>query len=309
MKGEYNMIYTLTLNPALDYAVSVPNFKTGGVNRAQSEKILPGGKGINVSVVLHNLGVESVALGFIAGFTGEEIKRLAEELGCKTDFIRVKNGLSRINVKMKAQVESEINGQGPVLQEEDIEALFKQLDTLQEGDTILFAGSISKGMSSNIYAKMCEHLAGRGVRLVVDTTGQQLLSTLVYKPFLIKPNHIELEEIMGYKLSGQEDLLKGARKLQKMGAKNVLVSMAGDGALLLTENGDVYRMKAPKGEVVNSVGAGDSMVAGFLAGYEITGDYEKALELGIATGSASAFSADLATKEEVDALLENMRKS
>ena len=303
------MIYTLTLNPALDYAVSVPNFKTGGVNRAQSEKILPGGKGINVSVVLHNLGVESVALGFIAGFTGEEIKRLAEELGCKTDFIRVKNGLSRINVKMKAQVESEINGQGPVLQEEDIEALFKQLDTLQEGDTILFAGSISKGMSSNIYAKMCEHLAGRGVRLVVDTTGQQLLSTLVYKPFLIKPNHIELEEIMGYKLSGQEDLLKGARKLQKMGAKNVLVSMAGDGALLLTENGDVYRMKAPKGEVVNSVGAGDSMVAGFLAGYEITGDYEKALELGIATGSASAFSADLATKEEVDALLENMRKS
>ena len=302
------MIYTLTLNPALDYAVSVPNFKTGGVNRTQSEKILPGGKGINVSVVLHNLGVESVALGFIAGFTGEEIRRLAEQLGCKTDFIRVKNGLSRINVKMKADVESEINGQGPVLQEEDIKVLFEQLDTLQENDTLLFAGSISKGMSSDIYAKMCEHVAGRGVRIVVDTTGQQLLSTLVYQPFLIKPNHIELEEIMGRTLNGEEDLIAGAKQLQKQGARNVLVSMAGDGALLVTEHGDVYRMAAPKGEVVNSVGAGDSMVAGFLAGYEMFGDYEKALELGIATGSASAFSADLATKEEVEALLESMRK-
>lgn len=301
------MIYTLTLNPALDYAVSVPNFKTGGVNRTQSEKILPGGKGINVSVVLHNLGVESVALGFIAGFTGEEIRRLAEQLGCKTDFIRVKNGLSRINVKMKADVESEINGQGPVLQEEDIKVLFEQLDTLQENDTLLFAGSISKGMSSDIYAKMCEHVAGRGVRIVVDTTGQQLLSTLVYQPFLIKPNHIELEEIMGRTLNGEEDLIAGAKQLQKQGARNVLVSMAGDGALLVTEHGDVYRMAAPKGEVVNSVGAGDSMVAGFLAGYEMFGDYEKALELGIATGSASAFSADLATKEEVEALLESMR--
>lgn len=301
------MIYTLTLNPALDYAVSVPNFKTGGVNRTQSEKILPGGKGINVSVVLHNLGVESVALGFIAGFTGEEIRRLAEQLGCKTDFIRVKNGLSRINVKMKAEVESEINGQGPVLQEDDVAALFEQLDTLQENDTLLFAGSISKGMSSDIYAKMCEHVAGRGVRIVVDTTGQQLLSTLVYQPFLIKPNHIELEEIMGRTLNGEEDLIAGAKQLQKQGARNVLVSMAGDGALLVTEHGDVYRMAAPKGEVVNSVGAGDSMVAGFLAGYEMFGDYKKALELGIATGSASAFSADLATKEEVEALLESMR--
>ena len=230
------MIYTLTLNPALDYAVSVPNFKTGGVNRTQSEKILPGGKGINVSVVLHNLGVESVALGFIAGFTGEEIRRLAEQLGCKTDFIRVKNGLSRINVKMKADVESEINGQGPVLQEEDIKVLFEQLDTLQENDTLLFAGSISKGMSSDIYAKMCEHVAGRGVRIVVDTTGQQLLSTLVYQPFLIKPNHIELEEIMGRTLNGEEDLIAGAKQLQKQGARNVLVSMAGDGALLVTEH-------------------------------------------------------------------------
>ena len=273
----------------------------------QSEKILPGGKGINVSVVLHNLGVESVALGFIAGFTGEEIRRLAEQLGCKTDFIRVKNGLSRINVKMKADVESEINGQGPVLQEEDIKVLFEQLNMLQENDTLLFAGSISKGMSSDIYAKMCEHVAGRGVRIVVDTTGQQLLSTLVYQPFLIKPNHIELEEIMGRTLNGEEDLIAGAKQLQKQGARNVLVSMAGDGALLVTEHGDVYRMAAPRGEVVNSVGAGDSMVAGFLAGYEMFGDYEKALELGIATGSASAFSADLATKEEVEALLESMR--
>ena len=303
------MIYTLTLNPALDYAVSVPNFKTGSVNRTQSEKILPGGKGINVSVVLHNLGVESVALGFIAGFTGEEIKRLAEELGCKTDFIRVKNGLSRINVKMKADVESEINGQGPVLEEEDIAALFEQLDTLQENDTLLFAGSLSKGMSSDTYAKMCERVAERGVRIVVDTTGQQLLSTLTFKPFLIKPNHIELEEIMGRALVGEEDLIAGAKQLQEMGARNVLVSMAGDGALLVTETGDVYRMAAPKGEVVNSVGAGDSMVAGFLAGFEMFGDYEKALELGIATGSASAFSADLATKEEVEALLKSMRKN
>ena len=303
------MIYTLTLNPALDYAVSVPNFKTGSVNRTQSEKILPGGKGINVSVVLHNLGVESVALGFIAGFTGEEIKRLAEELGCKTDFIRVKNGLSRINVKMKADVESEINGQGPGLEEEDMEALFAQLDTLQENDTLLFAGSLSKGMSSDTYAKMCERVAGRGVRIVVDTTGQQLLSTLTFKPFLIKPNHIELEEIMGRALVGEEDLIAGAKQLQEQGARNVLVSMAGDGALLVTETGDVYRMAAPKGEVINSVGAGDSMVAGFLAGFETTGDYEKALELGIATGSASAFSADLATKEEVEALLKSMRKN
>lgn len=302
------MIYTLTLNPALDYAVSVPNFQVGSVNRTQTENILPGGKGINVSVVLHNLGIESVALGFIAGFTGEEIRRLAEQFGCKTDFIRVKNGLSRINVKLKAETESEINGQGPVLQEEDVQTLFDKLDTLQEGDTLLLAGSLSKGMVATVYADICKKLSGRGVRLVVDTTGQQLLSTLEYNPFLIKPNHIELEEIMGYKLAGEEDLIKGAKKLQRMGAKNVLVSMAGAGALLLTENGDSYRMAAPKGEVVNSVGAGDSMVAGFLAGYETTGDYEKALELGIATGSASAFSANLATRAEVEALLDSMRK-
>ena len=298
------MIYTVTFNPSLDYIVSVDNFKAGEVNRTTDEIIFPGGKGINVSIVLKNLGFDNTALGFMAGFTGDEISRLLEEKGVKTDFIHVKKGLSRINVKMRSNEESEINGRGPEIMQEDIDKLYKQLDKLQEGDTLVLAGSIPSVMPESMYMDIMRHLQDKKIDIAVDATRDLLVNVLPYKPFVIKPNNHELGEIFNVKIETKDDVVKYAKKLQEKGARNVLVSMAGDGAVLVTEDGQEFRAEAPKGDLKNSVGAGDSMVAGFVAGYLTKKDYFEAFKMGICTGSASAFSEELATKAEVEALYE-----
>lgn len=298
------MIYTVTFNPSLDYIVSVDNFKAGEVNRTTDEIIFPGGKGINVSIVLKNLGFDNTALGFMAGFTGDEISRLLEEKGVKTDFIHVKKGLSRINVKMRSNEESEINGRGPEIMQEDIDKLYKQLDKLQEGDTLVLAGSIPSVMPESMYMDIMRHLQDKKIDIAVDATRDLLVNVLPYKPFVIKPNNHELGEIFNVKIETKDDVVKYAKKLQEKGARNVLVSMAGDGAVLVTEDGQEFRAEAPKGDLKNSVGAGDSMVAGFVAGYLTKKDYFEAFKMGVCTGSASAFSEELATKAEVEALYE-----
>ncbi|MCR4674070.1 MAG: 1-phosphofructokinase [Lachnospiraceae bacterium] len=303
------MIYTVTFNPSLDYIVSVDHFKVGEVNRTTEELMFPGGKGINVSMVLKNLGYESTALGFMAGFTGSEIVRLLEERKVTSDFISVKEGISRINVKMRSDEESEINGMGPAIGHEDIQKLYSQLDKLKENDVLVLAGSIPSVMPESMYMDIMKYLEGRNIRIIVDATKDLLLNVLQYHPFLIKPNNHELGEIFGVKLRTKDDVVPYARKMQERGAKNVLVSMAGEGALLVTEEGRVYESMPPKGEVKNSVGAGDSMVAGFLAGYLSSEDYEKAFYMGLCTGSASAFSDNLATADEVRELLNQLGKS
>ena len=302
------MIYTVTFNPSLDYIVSVNHFKPGIVNRTVAELMFPGGKGINVSMVLKNLGYDSVALGFMAGFTGNEIVRLLEEKEINSDFISVAHGMSRINVKLRSDEESEINGMGPEIGREDIQKLYTQLDKLKAGDILVLAGSIPSVMPESMYMDIMRYLSGRGIDIIVDATKDLLLNVLEYHPFLIKPNNHELGEIFGVKLKTKDDVIPYARRMQEKGARNVLVSMAGDGALLVTEEGRVYESMPPKGEVKNSVGAGDSMVAGFLAGYLATHDYEEAFYMGLCTGSASAFSDNLATKPEVEALLKQLGK-
>lgn len=302
------MIYTVTFNPSLDYIVTVENFTSGMVNRTKDETIFPGGKGINVSLVLKNLGYESTALGFLAGFTGQEIQRLLEEKGISADFIAVEKGLSRINVKLRSAEESEINGQGPAIGTEDIRQLYQKLDALQDGDILVLAGSIPDVMPSSIYMDIMKHLQDKKLKIVVDATRDLLQNVLQYHPFLIKPNHHELGEIFGVTIESKEDVVIYAKKMQEKGARNVLVSMAGDGAVLVTETGEVFMAEAPKGEVVNSVGAGDSMVAGFLAGYLQQENYADAFSMGVCTGSASAFSKELATKQEVLELLEQNKK-
>ncbi len=298
------MIYTVTFNPSLDYIVRVENFTLGTVNRTYYENILPGGKGINVSIVLKNLGHESTALGFMAGFTGREIEARLAGYGVASDFINVKEGLSRINVKMKSNEESEINGQGPKITEENIEELYAKLDSLKSGDTLVISGSIPNTLPDDMYERIMSRLEGRGIEIVVDATRDLLVNVLKYHPFLIKPNNHELGEIYGVTLATQDEVIPYAKKLQEEGARNVLISMAGEGAVFISEKGDVLKSPAPKGKVVNSVGAGDSMVAGFLTGYmDNDGDYEKAFKMGLCTGSASAFSPDLATRPEVEALL------
>ena len=297
------MIYTVTFNPSLDYIIRLDKFTAGAINRTRYEQILGGGKGINVSIVLKNLGHDSVALGFTAGFTGEEIKRQLAEFGVKNDFVQLKEGNSRINVKVKADEETEINGQGPVITEEAQAQLFAQLDKLEENDTLVLAGSIPNTLPDDIYQRIMDRLAGRGIRIVVDATKNLLLNVLPYHPFLIKPNHHELSEIFGVTLSEKKEIASYAKKLQEQGARNVLVSMGGKGAVFVAEDGNVFEAAAPEGTLVNSVGAGDSMVAGFLAGYLRTNSYEEAFRMGIATGSASAFSENLATRAEVEALL------
>lgn len=298
------MIYTVTFNPSLDYAVGLDRLRPGELNRADYENLLPGGKGINVSVVLHNLGMESVALGFTAGFTGRQISKELEDRGCRTDFISLSSGFSRINVKVKAEEETEINGRGPAIGEEDVRQLFSRLEGLRDGDVLVLAGSIPDSLPEDIYERIMAFLTegGKNVRIVVDATKGLLLNVLKYRPFLIKPNKHELEELFGVRLSKREEIVACAGRLREMGARNVLVSMAGDGAMLLSETGEVLESEAPKGVVVNSVGAGDSMVAGFLTGYLTTGDYRKAFLMGVATGSASAFSSRLAVRSEVEAL-------
>ena len=302
------MIYTVTFNPSLDYIVSVNHFKPGIVNRTVAELMFPGGKGINVSMVLKNLGYDSVALGFMAGFTGNEIVRLLEEKEINSDFISVAHGMSRINVKLRSDEESEINGMGPEIGRENIQKLYTQLDKLKEGDILVLAGSIPSVMPESMYMDIMRYLSGRGIDIIVDATKDLLLNVLEYHPFLIKPNNHELGEIFGVKLKTKDDVIPYARRMQEKGARNVLVSMAGEGALLVTEEGRVYESMPPKGEVKNSVGAGDSMVAGFLAGYLATHDYEEAFYMGLCTGSASAFSDNLATKPEVEALLKQLGK-
>jgi len=303
------MIYTITFNPSIDYIVSVDHFKLGEVNRTSKELLLPGGKGINVSIVLNNLGIKSTALGFIAGFTGQEINRRIEtDFHINTDFIKVENGYSRINFKMKSDEESEVNGNGPIIEEKHLDVLKEKLLKLQSGDILVLSGSIPKCVSNDIYSEIMQYLKDRNIEIVVDATGDLLMKVLKHKPFLIKPNNHELAEMFHVKLSGREDIVKYAKKLQELGAKNVLISMAGDGALYVCENGKVYFSEAPKGKVKNSVGAGDSMVAGFIAGYVNTNDYVQAFKTGIATGSASAFSENLATKEEVNNLLNKMKQ-
>lgn len=264
-----------------------------------------GGKGNNVSVILSNLGHSSKALGFTAGFTGEALENMLKEFGCDTAFIRLPEGSTRINVKINAGEETEINGQGPVITEEAQSALFEQLDALKKEDILVLAGSIPNTLPSDIYERILEHLQGRGIHFVVDATKELLLKVLKYHPFLIKPNNHELGEMFGVTLKTRDEIVTYAKKLQEMGAKNVLVSMAGDGAILLTEDGIIYKAKPPKGKVLNSVGAGDSMVAGFLTGYLNTGEYEKAFRLGVVTGSATAFQYWLATKEDIVALMED----
>lgn len=293
------MIYTVTFNPSLDYVVQMEDLKPGQVNRTVRENIYPGGKGNNVSVILSNLGHKSRALGFKAGFTGDQMERMMESWGCSTDFIPLEEGQTRINVKVKAKEETEINGQGPVITPGAIQELFCRLDALQQGDVLVLAGSIPNTLPSDIYEKIMARQQGRGVRIIVDAIRDLLVNVLKYRPFLIKPNNHELGEIFKKELKGEEEIVCHAEKLQQMGAANVLVSMAGDGAILVTEKGDVYKKLPPRGKVVNSVGAGDSMVAGFTAGYLNTGDYRKALELGTAAGSATAFVSWLATREQI----------
>lgn len=300
------MIYTVTFNPSLDYIVSVENFQLGITNRTSSELMLPGGKGINVSTVLMNLGIENKALGFVAGFVGDEIIRRLEEMGVQNGFIRIEEGVSRINLKLKSIDGTEINGQGPVINPEHVEELMKQLDRLGEGDVLFLSGSIPSSMPDDAYQKIMERLDGRGVQIVVDATKDLLLNVLEYHPFLIKPNNHELGEIFGVEFKTREEVILYAKKLQEKGAVNVLVSMAGEGAVLIDANEDVYMAPAPKGTLVNSVGAGDSMVAGFMAGWLEKQDYEHAFCMGMSAGSASAFSEHLATKAEIEAVYEQV---
>ncbi len=305
------MIYTITFNPALDYITQVENFKTGEINRTKTETILPGGKGLNVSIVLKNLGIENTALGFVAGFTGEELIRKLETQGVKTDFVKVKDGITRINVKISSVndnsvEETALNGMGPQITKENIEELMNKIQNMTVDDFVILSGSIPKNIDNNIYEKICEILNEKGITFIVDSTQELLINVLKYKPFLIKPNKEELKETVKRNIHTKEDIINSAKTLQEMGAQNVLVSLGNDGAILITKEGETYFSEAPKGQVINTVGAGDSMVAGFLAGYYKTKDYEYALKMGVSAGSASAFSVNLATKEEVDSIFNQL---
>ena len=296
------MIYTVTFNPSLDYIVTVNDFRLGETNRTASEQMLPGGKGINVSTVLENLGFDNTALGFVAGFTGREIVSKVRELGFQSEFIELDEGWSRINIKMKDFDGTEINGQGPAISGAALQALLEKLDGLKEGDVLVLAGSIPASIPETIYAEIMKRLDGKGVLTVVDATNDLLMEVLPYHPFLIKPNQHELGAIFGVELDTQESVVPYARKMQERGALNVLVSLGGKGAVLLDADGEVHMLPAPEGTLVNAVGAGDSMVAGFLAGWLEKKDYEHAFRMGVSAGSASAFSERLATRAEVETL-------
>ncbi|MGP1458513.1 MAG: 1-phosphofructokinase [Treponema sp.] len=301
------MIYTVTVNPSLDYIAGVPRFTPGVVNRTESETINAGGKGINVSIMLRHLGLESIALGFIAGFTGEQVRTLLTDQGVSSDFTQIARGFSRINVKLKGEVETEINGQGPIITENDLARLFEKLEPLGDDDILVLSGSIPASVPQTLYRDIMTRFSSRKTKIVVDATRDLLKNVLECRPFLIKPNNIELGELFGAELTTRDDVIPYAKKLQAMGARNVLVSMAGKGAVFAAETGEVYQSDAPKGKKVNSVGAGDSMVAGFLAGYLTTGSYVEAFKMGLCAGSASAFSEHLADKQAVDALRASCR--
>ena len=302
------MIYTVTFNPSLDYIVEVDDFKLGLTNRTGSELLLPGGKGINVSTVLMNLGIESTALGFTAGFTGEEVVRRLQKMGVNNGFIWIDEGFTRINLKLRSIDGTEINGMGPKISEEKVKLLMDKLEALGKGDVLFLSGSIPASMPDDAYQKIMEMLDGRGVYIAVDATKELLLNVLPYHPFLIKPNNHELGEIFNTQLRTRESVVPYAQKLQEMGAQNVLVSMAGEGAVLIGADGNVYEAPAPKGTLVNGVGAGDSMVAGFMAGYMEKQDYRYAFHMGIAAGSASAFSEYLATKPEIEKVYRQLQQ-
>ena len=309
------MIYTLTFNPSLDYVIAVEDFQTGKMNRTASEMIYAGGKGINVSIVLKELGVESVPLGFVAGFTGQELQRMLQEQGIRTDFIEVEQGHTRINMKLRTDIliepetdgfwhqETEVNGQGPLITEEELELLLQKIDSLTENDILVISGSVCRGVPQSIYADITKRCREKNVRVVVDASSVLLWNVLEHGPFLIKPNIDELEDLFYRDIDRMDEVIFYAKELQNRGARNVLVSLGKDGAVLVTENGDVYEKEAPKGDVINSVGAGDSMVAGFLAGLLQTQNYEKAMKLGLCAGSATAFSEGLAKEAQIKDLL------
>ena len=296
------MIYTVTFNPAIDYVVGLNELNLGEVNRTDSEKMFFGGKGINVSIVLAELGIHSTALGFTAGFTGKAIEDGLSEMGIDTDFVRLSNGNSRINVKINSGVETEINGQGPNIDNIALDKLFQKLDKIQDGDTLVLAGSIPKTLPSDIYEIIMSKLSDKKIKVIVDASGDLLLNVLKYRPYLIKPNSHELGELFNVELNSDNDIINYAKKLKEMGAENVLVSMAKNGALLLDSEGNIHKFGICKGTVINSVGAGDSMLAGFIAG-SANGDLEYALKLGTACGGATAFSYGLAKKDFIDSLL------
>lgn len=301
------MFYTVTLNPALDYNMTLNEFTAERVNRSVKEEVIPGGKGLMVSRMLKNLGIESTAFGLVAGFTGTELIRMVHELGIRTSFVSLPEGMTRINVKLWGGLEGEINAQGPECDEKSLQALFEKLSLLTKEDTLVLSGSVPATLPKDIYVDMIKHVKDKGMRVVVDATGELLRNTLPYRLFLVKPNHHELGELYGVTLTTKEDVAQYAKKLREEGARNVLVSMAGDGAVLAAEDGSVWFGEAPQGTVVNTVGSGDSMVAGFLAGYEKAQNAEQAFKTGIASGSASAFSAELGTKDEVEALLRQIQ--
>lgn len=301
------MIYTVTLNPALDYIMHVEHFEKNRINKTSSELLLPGGKGINVSIVLHNLGMSSTALGFIAGFTGQEIRRKLRGLGVTDNFIELPDGHSRINMKICSHEETELNGMGPIIDEASLLKLYTQLDRLVTGDVLVLAGSIPASLPDNIYQDIMKRVEAKGVMTIVDARKDLLENVLELRPFLIKPNNFELAELFGLEeLWDKQEVLRYAKELQERGARNVLVSMAGAGAVLAAEDGSTYESPAPDGTVINSVGAGDSMVAGFLYGLLTTESFEQAFYTGLACGSASAFSEQLATKDAVDAILKHL---
>ncbi len=301
------MIYTLTLNPSIDYIVHLNSFTSGITNRTTGEEYYIGGKGINVSCILSELGIPNVALGFTAGFTGEAIENGLKDRGINTGFIRLKNGISRINIKLKADVESEINCQGPVIGSDEFDLLLKKTDMITDGDTVVIAGSIPGTLSGGSYGKILKRLAGRNIRVIIDTSGRLLADLLKYKPFLIKPNRQELSEIFGADAVNDADAVMYAKKLRNMGAKNVIVSLGGDGAIFIDESGALYRSGVLDERVLNTVGSGDSMVAGFIAGYERTKNYSYAFTLGTACGNATAFSKGLAGKEKICEVLTKLQ--
>lgn len=301
------MVYTVTLNPALDYVMQVKKLRFDDINRAYFEDLHYGGKGINVSVVLKRLGVENKAMGFVAGFTGKRLEEMLKDEGIDCSFLHLKKGDTRINVKIKSETELDINARGPQIEEEDIEKLISSLDIIKSGDCLVLAGSIPENLPSDIYERMLSRLEGKGINFVVDTTGDLLLSALKYKPFLIKPNHHELGDLFGVKADSDEKIVFYSKKLQEMGARNVLVSRGSKGATLTCESGKVLNIGIARGKIVNTVGSGDSMVAGFIAGYLENGDYKHALRLGAACGNATAFCEALAEAKDIQSAYQKLK--
>ncbi|MDY5211765.1 1-phosphofructokinase [Intestinibacter sp.] len=301
------MIYTVTLNPSIDYVIKVKKLVKGHINRVNEEHVYPGGKGINVTRILKNLDNDSIALGFVSGFTGDYIINSLEELNLESNFIKVKDGFTRINVKIKSEEETEINGQGPQISDEELNRFYEVIDQLVDGDILILSGSIPSCLDERLYEDIMKRVEYRDIKVVVDATKNLLLNVLKYKPFLIKPNNNELAEMFNVELNNTEDIIFYAKKLKEMGAQNVLISMGKDGALLVSEDNQVFLSSVAKGEVVNSVGAGDSMVAGFISGYLKSNNYEEALRLGAASGGATAFSSDLATRELIDKLIKEIK--